>query len=134
MSTPSPTPPEHYEVSYDAENCILTVVAKGSLTATGITNVVGTFYPAYKFTGLLWDLMAADLDTITSLDLEKIAKTTRPFIPSTARKTAYVAAPGRTYARLCAYLTQTLVARVPVEYSVFTSVNEALIWLCGVKD
>lgn len=117
-----------YQVSF--ADRITHIVVRGALAVQDIVQIVRDEFPRLPTGLVLCDLSASDITAITPEDFLTIAAATRMVTPeNTSRKTAYVAGTGATYAKLCRYLNVASLARVPVEYAVFTTADEATRWL-----
>ena len=78
--------------------------------------------------------MKSSVTELTEQDLAEIARTVQQVVPrGTERKTAYAVADTASYLKLCTYLTETTSARVPTEYCVFFSIEEAKRWLRSTR-
>jgi hypothetical protein len=115
-------------VSFDEH--IMTIAPEGVLSADHIVQIINEYYPSLGNRSILWDLMRADISSLTKEDFVRIASMVgkvRP--PGGSRKTAYAVANRSNYITMCKYLNQAVSARVPVEYAVFTDFDAAKQWL-----
>jgi hypothetical protein len=109
---------------------IMTIVVEGICSASDIVQSVNEYYPSSGGRSILWDLMRADVISLTEEDFVRIASIVRKALPpGESRKTAFAVTNRSSYLMMSKYLNEAVSARVPVEYSVFTNVDAAKQWL-----
>jgi hypothetical protein len=115
-------------VSFDER--IMTIAPDGILTADDVVRSVNEYYPSSGGWSILWDMMRADISSLTEQDFVRIASTVRKVLPPGGlHKTAFAVAHRSSYLMMSKYINKAVSARVPVEYSVFTNFAAAKQWL-----
>ena len=115
-------------VSFDER--IMTIASDGVCSADDMVQSINEYYPSSGDRFILWDLMRADMSSLTEEDFVRIASIVRKALPpGESRKTAFAVTNRSSYLMMSKYLNEAVSARVPVEYSVFTNVDAAKQWL-----
>ena len=115
-------------VSFDER--IMTIASDGICSADDMVKSINEYYPSSGDRFILWDLMRADISSLTEEGFERIASAARKALPPReSRKTAIAVANRSSYLIMSKYLNKAISARVPAEYSVFTNLDAAKQWL-----
>lgn len=108
----------------------LNIKLSGAVSVSDIIDVITTEYPALDGRSLLWDFRDCDVAALDPAQFGKIAAAAFTTIDhGKTRKTAYVVASQAAFVKACKYLNEASALRMPIEYSVFTSFDEANAWL-----
>jgi hypothetical protein len=119
-------------VSYDEH--IMTIVSDGICSADDMVQSINEYYPSSDGRFILWDLMRADISSLTEEGFERIASAARKALPPReSRRTAIAVGNRLGYIIMSKYLNKAVAARVSAEYSVFTNFDAAKQWLRSGK-
>jgi hypothetical protein len=115
-------------VSFDER--IMTIASDGICTADDMVQSINEYYPSSGDRFILWDLMRADLSSLTEEGFARIALAAlKTLPPRESRKTAIAVANRSGYITMSKYINEAVSARLPAEYSVFTNFGAAKQWL-----
>lgn len=115
-------------VSFDER--IMTIASDGICSADDMVKSINEYYPSSGDRFILWDLMRADVSSLTEEGFVRIASAAlKTLPPRESRKTAIAVANRASYLIMSKYLNKAISARVPAEYSVFTNFDAAKQWL-----
>ncbi|HEV8073534.1 MAG TPA: hypothetical protein VGP21_05315 [Opitutaceae bacterium] len=115
-------------VSFDGR--IMTISSDGICSADDMVQSINEYYPSSGDRFILWDLMRADLSSLTEEGFGRIALAARKTLPPReGRKTAIAVANRSGYLIMSKYINEAVSARLPAEYSVFTNFDAAKQWL-----
>ena len=115
-------------VSFDER--IMTIASDGICSADDMVRSINEYYPSSGDRFILWDLIRADVSSLTEEGFVRIAEAARKALPPREwRKTAIAVANRSSYLIMSKYINKALSTRVPAEYSVFTNFDAAKQWL-----
>jgi hypothetical protein len=115
-------------VSFDER--IMTIASDGICSADDMVQSINEYYPSSDGRFILWDLMRADVSSLTEEGFVRIASTALKALPPTeSRKTAIAVANRSSYLIMSKYINKAISTRVPAEYSVFINFGAAKQWL-----
>jgi hypothetical protein len=115
-------------VSFDGR--IMTIASDGICSADDMVQSINEYYPSSGDRFILWDLMRADISSLTEEGFVSIASAAlKALPPRESRKTAIAVANRSSYLIMSKYLNKAISAHVPAEYSVFTNFDAAKQWL-----
>jgi predicted metal-dependent TIM-barrel fold hydrolase len=114
------------------EGNLLIATVTGVLTAEEVMAVIKEYYPNRIVKNVIWDLTHCSLISIPKTDLQIIAKVSKESVARGARaggKTAFVVNSTVDYGLMRMYSSIAEATYVPVEYSMYRTIEEARIWL-----
>jgi hypothetical protein len=115
-------------VSFDGR--IMTIASDGICSADDMVQSINEYYPSAGDRFILWDLMRADLSSLTEEGFGRIASAAlKTLPPRESRRTAIAVANRSGYLVMSKYINEAVSTRVPAEYSVFTNFDAAKQWL-----
>ena len=115
-------------VSFDGR--IMTIASDGICTADDMVQSINEYYPSSGDRFILWDLMRADVSSLTEEGFARIASAAlKTLPPRESRKTAIAVANRSSYLIMSKYINKAVSERLPAEYSVFTNFDAAKQWL-----
>lgn len=113
-----------------ADSRVVTITMSGPTTRQDILEAIFEYYPELGTRWVLWDLMAADMATFTSLDFYEVAGTARLIAPATNhRKVAYATADPQAFLKVCRYANEAMLTGTGAEYRAFRDADQARAWL-----
>jgi hypothetical protein len=116
------------QVSFDGR--IMTIASDGICSADDMVQGINEYYPSSGDRFILWDLMRADISSLTDEGFARIALAAlKTLPPREGRKTAIAVGNRSSYLIMTKYINQAVSARLPAEYSVFTNFGAAKQWL-----
>lgn len=111
---------------------VVTFAPRGPLTRARILNTVERHYPSLGDAHIIWDLRDADLSGLSQQDFIAIALTAKNILTrGSGRRTAYLVRTAQDYVLLCKYVNEAFHGRLPAEYSIFRTPEEATQWFRG---
>jgi hypothetical protein len=115
-------------ISFDER--IMTIASDGICSGDDMVQSINEYYPSSDGRFILWDLMRADMSSLTEEDFVRIASAARKALPlRESRKTAIAVANRSNYLIMSKYINEAMSTRVPAEYSVFINFDAAKEWL-----
>jgi len=118
------------QIQIDSQYDLTTFTVVGKVAAEVVRNAIQKFYEGNVTMNVLWDLSGSDLSSITSSEINGIAKTPRKYASMrTGGKTAIVAPTDLTFGLTRMYGIMTEVQDLPFETQVFRTTEEAHQWL-----
>lgn len=118
------------QIQIDSQYDLTTFTVVGKVAAEVVRNAIQKFYEGNVTMNVLWDLSGSDLSSITSSEINGIAKTPRKYASMrTGGKTAIAAPTDLTFGLTRMYGIMTEVQDLPFETQVFRTTEEAHQWL-----
>ena len=118
------------QIQIDSQYDLTTFTVVGKVAAEVVRNAIQKLYEGNVTMNVLWDLSGSDLSSITSSEINGIAKTPRKYASMrTGGKTAIVAPTDLTFGLTRMYGIMTEVQDLPFETQVFRTTEEAHQWL-----
>ena len=119
------------EIHTELREQALLISVKGPLTSQEIISVVERVYPNLETPFIIWDLTDSSISSISVQEFQQIAGAAKRVMSPKRKsgKTAYISREDLTFGMTCMYTAYASLADVPIAYSVFRTMPEALQWL-----
>lgn len=119
------------EIQTELREQALVISVKGPLTSREIISVIDRVYPSLESPFIIWDLTDSSISSISVQEFQQIAQAAKRAMNPKRKsgKTAYVSREDLTFGMTCMYTAYASLADVPIAYSVFRTMTEALEWL-----
>ena len=114
------------------EGSLLIATVTGVLTAEEVMAVIIEYYPNSIVKDVIWDLTHCSLISIPQTDFQIIARVSKESVARGVReggKTAFVVNSTVDYGLMRMYSSIAEAADIPVEYSMYRTLEEARSWL-----
>jgi len=117
-------------IDVESDGTCLFIKATGVLTPEEIIATLSAHYPRVRGVPRIWNLLNADLSSLTESSLAAIARATAAIDHSdSVVKTAFVTSHFATYALVTRYVLQAFGTKVRAEYRVFGQLDAAKAWI-----